>query len=106
MPHRVDLVSGAEGMIEVADVLGEFEYRLACRIEARRLVVRHLEPLRRVREELELILDRGDGGDVRGIGWIDQHPHGDKHPRRIELGNRQVVLARVMKDPVDVGDPG
>jgi hypothetical protein len=34
VPNRVDLVSGAEGVIEFADVLGQFHHRVACRVEA------------------------------------------------------------------------
>src|SRR6478752_6713609 len=102
MPNRVDLLSGTEGVTEFADVLGQFQYRVACRLEARWLVLRQLESSRRVRVELDLILDRSDRRDVRRIDWIHQHPHGNQHPRRIELSERQVVLTGIMKKTVDV----
>lgn len=79
-------------------MLGQLEHRLAGRVEARRRVVGQLERLRRLCVELDLILDCGDGRDVGGIDRIDQHPHRDKDPRRLKLANRQVVLARVVKE--------
>jgi len=110
--YRIDLVLGAEGVLEAAEALGQFHQRVPGGIQAGLVVVRHHERPGRAGIEAELVLHGVDRGDVAGVGCIDEHPGCDQDMRRAEVAGGQVVLAGFVEDLVDVvvlvepGSPG
>ena len=74
------------------DASPEFQERPPGRIEGRLFVVRRCERPRRLRPNLELVLERVDLCYVIRLGRIDQHPRRKEQVRRIELVDGQVVL--------------
>jgi hypothetical protein len=99
---RVDVLASTERLVEPVHTGGQRQQRLAGRVEARRVVVRHLERHARCRRELELVLQRDDRSDVVGITGVGEDAHGDEHVRRLELVDAHVVDAGIVVDAIDV----
>jgi hypothetical protein len=94
MADRVDLVFRAEGVVEAAGMLRQFKHGLARGVEALEVVVGRLERLGRLPLELEQILKRVDRRNIIEVARINEHPHSEVDPGRVELVHRQGVLPR------------
>ena len=52
--------------------------------------------------QAELVLQRIDRGDVSRVGRVHEYPDGDQYIRGVELIDSQLVLARIVENPIDV----
>ena len=98
MPHRINLILGAEHAPCIGDGLSELQKRTAYLLEARLIPVGNLEYAGTLLAHLERILQGVDLLYILRVRRIDQHAHYDKDVSRTDPLLGQGVTARAVLD--------